>query len=100
MKLDSPADVGKAQRIESVLHLKYLLYSGPLSAVMAFLEHWSHSPNLWWPEDRSWCVATDIDLPSSYIGCDARCLEALCDIRRWKPRPSTTMLRCTWLPTS
>ena len=77
MKLDPPADIGKAQRIESVLHLKYLLYSGPLSTVMAFIDHWSHSPNLWWPEDRRWCVATDIDLPSSYIGCDARCLEAL-----------------------
>jgi hypothetical protein len=26
------------------------------------------SPNLWWPADRVWCVASDIDLPSTYLG--------------------------------
>jgi hypothetical protein len=26
------------------------------------------SPNLWWPADRAWCVASDIDLPSTYLG--------------------------------
>lgn len=31
---------------------------------------WRQSPNLWWPLNRVWCVATDIDLPTTYIGCD------------------------------
>ena len=25
-------------------------------------------PNLWWPADRAWRVASDIDLPSTYLG--------------------------------
>jgi hypothetical protein len=25
-------------------------------------------PNPWWPEDRAWCVATEIDLPYTYVG--------------------------------
>ncbi|TMD41293.1 MAG: hypothetical protein E6I88_07925 [Chloroflexi bacterium] len=37
------------------------------------------TPNLWWPEDRSWCVATEIDLAETYVGgsdaCIARILE-------------------------
>ncbi len=27
-----------------------------------------HTPNLWWPEDRSWFVATEIDSQSTYLG--------------------------------
>ena len=26
------------------------------------------SPNVWWPEDHSWCVASEIDLPWTYVG--------------------------------
>jgi hypothetical protein len=26
------------------------------------------SANLWWPEDRAWCLATDIDHVSTYVG--------------------------------
>ena len=32
------------------------------------------SANLWWPADRAWCVATDIDLMSSYVGGSAACI--------------------------
>jgi hypothetical protein len=26
------------------------------------------SPNLWWPDDRAWCVATEIDFGWTYVG--------------------------------
>ncbi|MBF6301547.1 hypothetical protein IU459_29005 [Nocardia amamiensis] len=26
------------------------------------------SPNIFWPDDRAWCVATDIDLDWTYVG--------------------------------
>src|ERR1700756_3500019 len=26
-----------------------------------------HSPNLWWPEDSAWCVATEIDLVTALL---------------------------------
>jgi hypothetical protein len=33
--------------------------------------------NLWWPADRSWCVVTDIDLMSTYVGASAACIADL-----------------------
>jgi len=31
----------------------------------------------WWPQDRAWFVATDIDLMSTYIGSSRDCARAL-----------------------
>ena len=59
----------------------YLLFRGPIDAIMAFLAgdgpFWRESPNIWWPEDRAWCVATDIDLYDTYIGGSQECIEAV-----------------------
>ena len=59
----------------------YLLFRGPIDAIMAFLAgdgpFWGDSPNIWWPEDRSWCVATDIDLLDTYVGGSKECIEAV-----------------------
>ncbi len=35
------------------------------------------SPSLWWPDDRAWCVATDVDLQSTYLGGSAECVARL-----------------------
>jgi hypothetical protein len=35
------------------------------------------SANLWWPADRAWCVVTDIDLRSTYVGGSASCVSDL-----------------------
>jgi hypothetical protein len=35
------------------------------------------SPNLWWPDDRAWCVATEIDLMSTYLGGSRGCVQAI-----------------------
>ena len=35
------------------------------------------SANLWWPADRAWCVVTDIDLMSTYVGGSAACVAEL-----------------------
>ena len=48
---------------------EYLLLRGPLDEVSrlhGFLGQ--QSPNLWWPEDGAWCVATGIDLAWTYLG--------------------------------
>ncbi len=42
----------------------YLLFTG----AVAQGESWDDGPNLWWPGDRSWCVASEIDLPYTYVG--------------------------------
>jgi hypothetical protein len=35
------------------------------------------SANLWWPADHAWCVVTDIDLMSTYVGGTAACVADL-----------------------
>ncbi len=35
------------------------------------------SANLWWPEDRAWCVATEIDFNTAYIAGTQGLVEAL-----------------------
>jgi hypothetical protein len=58
---------------------KMALLRGPLHAAgTAFSPMaWPDSASLWWPDDRNWCVATDIDLMSTYIGGSAQCIEAI-----------------------
>jgi hypothetical protein len=49
----------------------YLLYQGPAEAALtlpALEGTFGQCPNLWWPADRAWCVASEIDLPWTYIG--------------------------------
>ncbi len=35
------------------------------------------SANLWWPQDRAWCVHTEIDLNTTYISGSQRLVDAL-----------------------
>ncbi|MCV2490372.1 hypothetical protein OF117_13470 [Geodermatophilus sp. YIM 151500] len=35
------------------------------------------SANLWWPADRAWCVVTDLDCMSTYVGGTAACIAAV-----------------------
>jgi hypothetical protein len=35
------------------------------------------SPNLFWPDDHAWCVATEIDLDSTYVGGSTRLIADL-----------------------
>lgn len=57
----------------------FMLYRGPLEAAFWIAERcgWDHIPNLWWPEDRAWCVRTDIDLASTYIAGDEALIQDL-----------------------
>ena len=55
---------------------EYFIFRGPLDGVMSFYE-WlmDQSPNLWWPEDRAWFVATEIDFNNTFVGGSAACIE-------------------------
>jgi hypothetical protein len=55
---------------------RLLLLTGPVSSVTASLcaPPFQQSPNLWWPGDRAWCVGTDIDFMSSYVGGTRQCV--------------------------
>jgi hypothetical protein len=58
---------------------EHLLVRGPVELAAANLaaEPAEQSANLWWPADRAWCVATDVDLMSTYVGGSAACLAEL-----------------------
>ncbi|WP_433604878.1 hypothetical protein [Prescottella agglutinans] len=63
-----------ADRYMVVLH-------GPIDAAEARFGTTPHhrggySANLWWPDDHTWCVATDIDLKSTYVGGSTACIDA------------------------
>lgn len=65
----------------------YLLFRGPLGAVAGErglpwptavdYRWWPQSPNLLWPADRSWCLATEIDLDSTVVGGSRALVDAL-----------------------
>ena len=40
-------------------------------------EPYEQSANLWWPADQAWCVVTDIDLRSTYVGGSSACIAEL-----------------------
>jgi hypothetical protein len=48
----------------------YFLFGGSVEAAADCLTITlpEQSPNLWWPQDHAWCVATEIDLPWTYVG--------------------------------
>jgi len=49
----------------------YLLFTGSVRDAVG----WEDGPNIWWPEDRAWCVASEIDLPYSYVGGSTELIE-------------------------
>ena len=53
-------------------------------------------PNLWWPQDRAWFVATAIDLMSTYIGSSVDCARALHACPNVEAVDTTATNRVTW----
>jgi hypothetical protein len=52
----------------------YLLFKGSVAKAAG----WQDGPNLWWPDDQAWCVASEIDHSYSYVaGSNALIKEVL-----------------------
>ena len=62
---------------------EYLLYRGTPDQVAG----WMDGPNLWWPDDHSWCVASEIDLPWTYVGASAEVIAEILDDGTLHARP-------------
>ncbi len=56
--------------VVEIPHRRLELLTGPIPAVRRSLETppWWQSPTLWWPDDRAWCVETEVDFMSTYVG--------------------------------
>jgi hypothetical protein len=68
-----------------------ILFHGPVSAATAFRSEsrWPQSPTLWWPNDRAWCVASELDIYSTYVAAAPDALRALVD------HPALEVLECS-----
>jgi hypothetical protein len=51
----------------------FLLFAGSVAQAAG----WQDGPNLWWPEDRAWCVASEIDLTDTFVGGPAPLIERI-----------------------
>jgi hypothetical protein len=60
---------------------QYYLARGSLAELPTAYElfggGWNQSPNLWWPADRAWFVATEIDFVSTYLGATEAAIETI-----------------------
>jgi hypothetical protein len=70
----------------------YALFEGPLSGATSFKEvsHWPGSTaHLWWPSDHAWCVASEIDLPWTYVGGTTELIGRVLADQRLEALPAT-----------
>ena len=68
----------------------YALFVGPLDGLPSLMAaQANHSPNLWWPDDRAWCVATEIDLAWTYIGGPAALISEVLANPRLEAQPAS-----------
>lgn len=73
-----PREVRDGPRLHTPLR-DYVLYTGSIEAAAALgTAPGGEGPNLWWPEDRAWCVSTEIDLPWTFVGGSEALVEELC----------------------
>jgi hypothetical protein len=96
-----PPDVLAGPRLH-LPHRDYLLFRGQLADLLHL--GWTYpggthdlqSPNLMWPADRSWCVATEIDFDSTLVGGTEELVESLLatdGLEAWRVDVSDTLDR-------
>jgi hypothetical protein len=66
----------------------YFLLEGELQGWEAYFDAGWDSPNLFWPDDKAWCVATEIDLDSTYVGGSQELIDALLVDDRFETVPA------------
>ena len=85
----------------SVPQRAYHLLAGPADAVRELADAWqpygTQSPNLWWPQDHAWCVATEVDLKTTYIGADRSCAQELISLPEVEAATVPPDLGIDWL---
>jgi hypothetical protein len=73
---DVPASVIEGPQFE-LPNRSYLLMTGDLQAAGDIYRAFGAGPNLMWPQDRSWCLASEIDMDSSLIGASCAVIDRL-----------------------
>ncbi len=59
-------------------HREYLCFTGEIGdATQSHVHTGYHGASMWWPIDRSWFVATEVDATATYVGSSQECAELL-----------------------
>jgi hypothetical protein len=75
----------------------YLLFTGPLAAApqLGWTDPYGfffpQTPNLFWPHDHAWCVASEIDLFCTLVAGEDALAQALVDdprLEAWQVQPA------------
>jgi hypothetical protein len=70
-------------------HREYLLYTGTIErALESPNAPFDQSPAMWWPDDRAWFVATEIDFAWTYIGGSRGLIDSLVSDSRLEVLPA------------
>jgi hypothetical protein len=69
-------EASKAPRVK--LAHEHLIFTGTIDSALRFVwdGDWEQAPNMWWPESRTWCVASEIDLDTTVIGGSREVVDA------------------------
>lgn len=87
--LDLDDDVQRAP-VVTVPHRDLRLFEGTVQeAAHSFDDIVYQSANLWWPDDRAWCVVTEIDFGWTYVGGTTGCIAALLNDPGLEALPTT-----------
>lgn len=82
-------------------HRKHLLLSASWevleSSIFGGSAEQRVGPSLWWPPDRSWCVATEIDFRWTYVGGSRECIDRILSDDRLEALPAAVEHRGDYL---
>jgi hypothetical protein len=83
-----PVEVRQSPRVH--LPCQDLLYRGPYEALVAPVDPAGdqQTASLCWPQDHAWCVATEIDLPWTYVAGPAGLIESVAADARLEALPA------------
>jgi hypothetical protein len=98
---------GVAQALSNAPRVKlpmrsYFLMRAPLKVIgthdlLAGLPIRDVGPSIWWPDDRSWCVATEVDFRWTYVGGSSACIDGLLADPRLEALPAESSQRGDFL---
>jgi hypothetical protein len=91
LRLPKPPPKMPTRRRVELPHRGYLLFKGPIADAIGHRD----GPNLWWPDDRIWCVASEIDFPYTYVGGPSQLIQEIVAHPAIEALPSTVDQRTT-----
>ncbi len=86
------------ERVVSLPYREYGLIEAPLSfatSLDTLSDGFHRTANLWWPEDRAWCVASEIDLRWTYVGGSSELIAQILSDERMEALAATPDDPCT-----